>query len=83
MQGKEFTMSQEPMTTPTPGVAELPVARPDGCPFDPPYESDVQAAQRVRVDLILGKAEHEVPEITKEPFGKVSRPVRALWKSGQ
>jgi hypothetical protein len=31
-------MSQEPMTTPTPGVAELPVARPDGCPFDPPSE---------------------------------------------
>jgi hypothetical protein len=31
-------MSQEPMTTPTPGVAELPVARPHGCPFDPPSE---------------------------------------------
>jgi hypothetical protein len=31
-------MSQEPMTTPNPGVAELPVARPDGCPFDPPSE---------------------------------------------
>ncbi len=31
-------MSQEPMTTPTPGVAELPATRPDGCPFDPPSE---------------------------------------------
>jgi cytochrome P450 len=31
-------MSHESTTTPTPGVTELPLARPEGCPFDPPSE---------------------------------------------
>jgi cytochrome P450 len=40
-------MSQEPI----PGVAELPVARPDGCPFDPPAELGRIRAQRPLVRL--------------------------------